>query len=141
MQVRLPAALRSGIQRLAREYKCDVAALVVIAAEEMVAAHQAARRQKTAPRRKPHATRSEVPHAEVAPRPPAAGREAASPAPRTYQAKGCAACGNPFAPTGPNAKVCPRCRAGFAENRSSEAQLETVWDGSKGRQGASLTSH
>jgi hypothetical protein len=140
MQVRLPAALRSGIQRLAREYKCDVAALVVIAAEEMVAAHQRPARRQRKPARRKLVVGSRKPVTVV--RQTAAAPLTTAPTDgRTYQPKPCAGCGNPFTPTGARSKRCRGCKAQPTRAERPASEFETVWDGSKGRQGASLTSH
>jgi hypothetical protein len=125
---------RPNLKRLtviAAEYECDARALVEIAIEELIAAHE----KPKAPEVQKRIAKPE------APRPPVAERTG-----RSYAVKACADCGNPFHPSGPRAKRCDRCRTGQTTHGSQPTEHppehgEVVWNGSMGRRGASLTGN
>lgn len=137
VQVTVSPMQRSILAKLAQGYGCDVPELARVAIEELIAAHEPPRRKRQARRKStPKPTRAAKPAQTKSPSP--------APPSRTYASKPCAACGKPFTPTGPNSKVCAPCRGAFASDAGplrSGNGLEKVWDGTMGRQGASLTSH
>lgn len=120
MQITVTSADRKRLKAIAADYDCDERALVEIAIEELIAAHE-----------KPKAPEVQKRTAKPAPAPmKGAGR--------SYAEKPCVDCGTPFQPSGPRATRCSRCRAGEAIQTNSDAP-EVVWNGSMGRRGASLT--
>jgi hypothetical protein len=121
MKITISAPLVHSLKPLTKEYRCDLESLVAVALEEMIAAHQPAKADTApAPKAAPLKLKAE-------------SRKPAQTAGRAYADKPCATCGEDFAPLGPRAKYCARCR----NAAPSETVLETVW--TPGRNSPSLT--
>lgn len=130
-------AERTVLAKLAKTYDCDVPQLAKVAVEELIAAHRRRRATVTPPSRRRRAAAPPA-AAVVPPKPPVPSLPQPG---RQFSAKPCAACGQLFVPTGPRSKVCAPCKATFtADPPAPEVQLETVWNGTLGRQGVSLGS-
>jgi hypothetical protein len=110
---------RADLKRLtviATDYECDTRALVEIAIEELIAAHE----KPKAPAVQKRTAKPETP------RPPVAEKTG-----RSYAEKPCVDCGVQFPPSGPRAKRCDRCRTAATPEPG-----KVVWNGSMWRKEA-----
>lgn len=123
MQITISRADREQLKAIAVEYECDARALVEIAIEELIAAHQ-----------KPRAPEVQKRTAKPAPAPSKSTG-------RSYTEKACVDCRTLFQPSGPRATRCGQCRAGGEAIRTNPNAPEVVWNGAMGRNGTSLTGN
>lgn len=130
MHVSIDRTQRADLKRIAKDYRCDVEALALVAIEELIAAH--AEPPKAAAQRQ---------RVTIAP-PKVDNPKPAATSGRSYTAKRCE-CGASFVPTGARAKRCQACREGrpAAATDDDDGEFETVWNGAMGRNGVSISSH
>jgi hypothetical protein len=118
MQITVTRADLKRLKAIAIEYECDARALVEIAIEELIAAHE-----------KPKA-----PDVQKRTAKPAAAEAIG----RSYALKPCAHCGKSFQPLGPRGMYCGHCRPGETPLTDD---LEVAWNGAMGKNGTSLTGN
>lgn len=115
----IPPSLQQQLKPIAKGYGCTLRELVLVAVEELVAAHSAP---------------SPAPKAETKVQPGERLMDArrrldtetevvwnGTAVSRHYSEKVCSACSKPFTPTGPNTKACPQCRAEFNADKRAAA--------------------
>jgi hypothetical protein len=156
IRVAVTAAERAQLTRLAASYSCDVPELIYVAVQELLAAHAPRPKRQapkpTTPARTTIRTAPVTAPTSIMVAPALAATEcppSAPPSKRTYATKPCAACGKDFTPSGPRSKACDRCEASFARDdqrpepkpMADDLELQPVWNGTMGRQGASISSH